>query len=80
MTFDISGKFHKGLLHGMEFLNFGQVIALSTLLLTPSWLKVGGEKEQLAMWWVVHVIIVSAPVQNIGFLDFSDLVWTQGQD
>ena len=26
------------------------------------------------------MIIVSAPVQNIGFLDFSDLVWTQGQD
>ena len=46
----------------------------------PSWLKVGGGNEQLAMWWVAHVIIVSAPVQNIGFLDFSDLVWTQGQD
>ena len=34
---------------------------------TPSWLKVGGGNEQLAMWWVAHVIIVSAPVQNIGF-------------
>ena len=36
--------------------------------------------EQAAMWWVAHVIIVLAPVQNIGFLDFSDFVWTQGQD
>ena len=45
---------------------------------TPSWLKVGGENEQLAMWWVAHVIIVSAPVQNIGLWGLSDLVWTLG--
>ena len=46
------------------------------------WKWAGGYvvSEQAAMWWVAHVINVSAPVQNIGFLDFSDFVWTQGQD
>ena len=38
---------------------------------TPSCLKVGGG---VVGWWVAHVIIVSAPVQRIGFLGFLDLV------
>ena len=38
---------------------------------TPTCLKV-------VWWWVVaHVIIVSAPVQRIGFLVFIDLVLTR---
>ena len=36
---------------------------------TPSCLKVRG-----GVGWVAHVIIVSAPVQRIGFLGFLDLV------
>ena len=35
-----------------------------------------GGNEHLAMWWMAHVIIVSVPVQRIGFLGFLDLVWT----
>ena len=40
---------------------------------TPSCLKVGG-----GVGWVAHVIIVSAPVQRIGFWGFSVLVRTFG--
>ena len=40
---------------------------------TPSCLKVGG--GVVVVGWVAHVIIVSAPVQRIGFLGFLDLVW-----
>ena len=36
--------------------------------------------EQAAMWWVAHVIIVSAPVQRNGFWGFSFLVRKLGQD
>ena len=41
------------------------------------WKWAGGYvvSEQAAMWWVAHVIIVSAQSKELGFLGFLDLVW-----
>ena len=50
---------------------------------TPSWRKVMGWNEQSAMWWVAHVILVSAQGPNPYFFFFGGLlvdlgpVWTK---